>query len=551
MAVLYVAIAWVIMQVAGWFQDFSLLPEGAGEVLLTLLLIGFPIALLLSWFYQVTPDDISGDSLPRLPNGAAVGRTPDFVVIAVLAAALILFAVDKWWDPTPSEASVAVLPFHDMSIDQSQEYFADGLSAEILNTLTHVQYLRVISRSSSFSYKGRDVTSAQIAEELDVDHILDGTVTKIENQVRITAQLIEARSNSQVWTQTFDRDFEDVFAIQDEIAAAVVDALRIRLVREMPDTSTTDPEVYELYLHGKFLNIRSREYDCEQAGVLLGQALELDPLFVPAWTELSYFYLVACPDVPMDFDEITENGRYAAQQALTIEPNNALAHSLLARVAMNHDWDFRSAADHINKALEINSGDTRILVDAARLARIFNNLGEAVRLARRAAAREPTVPRHFHALGLYQYLSGEADKAIDSLRKALRLGPDSQDIRMELSMAYLALGDPQTALEIIREETNDAWRLTGEAIIQFELGATRESDAALQQMIEEHKDHYAYQIAWVYSSRGEIDEAFHWLDESYRIRDPGLSEVLAEPLLANLRDDPRWDQLVTKLGLVH
>jgi TolB-like protein len=294
MALLYVVAAWLVMQVAEVLIGLVNLPDWLGPTLLTLLAIGFPIALIFSWFFEVTPEGLSlekdvpaGQSITR-----ATGRRMDFVLIAILAAGLILFAYDKWWPRGPEELSIAVLPFENMSEDPNQEYFSDGISEEILNLLAQIRPLKVIARTSSFAFKGKTEGIAAIAQELNVRHILEGSVRKAGNRVRITAQLIDARDSSHLWSQTFDRDYsaENLFYVQSEIARAITDRLRMTLTGEdearLANVPTKNTEAYAAYLLGRQRLTDRKVEGLADAVTQFARAIELDPQFAGAYSGL-------------------------------------------------------------------------------------------------------------------------------------------------------------------------------------------------------------------------------------------------------------------------
>ena len=293
MAVLYAVAAWVILQVAEVLIELAKLPDWIGTTTLWLLAVGFPIALIFSWFYEITSEGISLEKdVDRAESITHVtGRRLDFIVISLLCAAVILFAYDKWWMDGQPQQSIAVLPFVNMSDDASNEYFSDGISEELLNLLTKIPELRVISRSSAFSYKGKGIDIPTIAAQLNVTHVLEGSVRKAGNRVRITAQLIEARTDTHLWSETYDRSLDNIFAIQDEIATAVVEQLKVVLLHDAPIARETNPEAYALYLQGLHLRRQNTARSLEQAQTLLQQALASDPGYAAAWDELSSVYI--------------------------------------------------------------------------------------------------------------------------------------------------------------------------------------------------------------------------------------------------------------------
>ena len=305
MAVLYVAATWLIMQVAEVVFSLGGLPKWTGPALLLVLAIGFPIALIFSWFYELTPDvlDIEDDAETVARPSYIGGRRLDFIAIAVLSAALIVFAADKWLPRGPLAQSIVVLPFANLSNDPSQEYFSDGISEELLGVLARIPDMRVISRTSAFSFKARHVPLADIASELRVAHVLDGSVRMAGDRVRITAQLIDAQSDTQLWAETFDREFEDIFAIQDEIAEAVIEALEVQLSGARPGVRETSPKAYALYLQGVHLANNLTIESLQQSNAILEDALAIDPDYAPAWDHLANNYVFLAGYGFMPFEE--------------------------------------------------------------------------------------------------------------------------------------------------------------------------------------------------------------------------------------------------------
>jgi TolB-like protein len=356
MAVLYVVAAWLVMQVAEVLIGLGALPESTGQWILGLLAIGFPIALIFSWFFEITPEGLSlekdvaeGQSITR-----ATGRRMDFVIIAILSAGLILFAYDKWWPRGPPELSVAVLPFVNMSADPEQEYFSDGISEELLNLLAQIQGLKVIARTSSFSFKGKDVDIATMAQQLNVRHILEGSVRKAGDRVRITAQLIDAQDSSHLWSQTYDRDYsaENLFYVQSEIARAITDRLRMTLTGDdevrLASVPTKNTEAYNEYLLGRHRLKDRKVDDLADAVQQFARAIELDPQFAGAWSGLvDACFLYGnysggqsnehCPPSPAELEQL-------ARKALELDPESGEAWISLGG-AIQNQMDFSSFED--------------------------------------------------------------------------------------------------------------------------------------------------------------------------------------------------------------
>jgi TolB-like protein len=554
MLVLYVVSAWLIMQVAEVVIGLAKLPDWIGPGILGLLAIGFPIALTFSWFYELTPEGVKleKDIDPAESITHVTGRRLDFIVISLLCAAVILFAYDKWWTSGPPVQSIAVLPFENMSDDPDNEYFSDGMSEEILNLLAQVPGLQVTSRSSAFSFKGQNLDVPTMAAKLNVAHVLEGSVRKSGNQLRITAQLIEVAADTHLWSKTFDRELKNVFAIQDEIAAAVVDALQITLLGEAPKATETNPEAYTLYLQARYFINQFNAESFQQAETLLERALAIDPVFAPAWTTLGIVYRQqADPFGLRPVDEGNELARQTIQKALAIDPQYGPAYAALAGIEIDYDWDFAAATQHVQQALALNPGDFGILIKTAELNLLLGRTGEAIDLYRQAIILDPVSYLAHLYLGMSYEVAGRLDEAAESSRLAISLNPSGVFGNSFLGLVLLKQGDAPAALAAIEQEPSDFFRLVGMAIVQHALGDAGASDAALQEMIKCCAAVAAYQVAWVYAFRGEIDHAFDWLELAYDNRDGGLPFVLHSPRFVDLRGDPRWEPFLDKIGLPH
>ena len=553
MVVLYVIAAWLIMQVAEVLMSLAGLSAWAGRAILILLAVGFPIAVAFSWFYELTPEGVmlekDVDAAESITH--VTGRRIDFLVISLLCAAVILFAYDKWWIGPPPEKSIAVLAFTDLSPEGDQEYFSDGISEELLNLLAQIPELRVISRSSAFSFKGKNIAIPTVAEQLNVAHVLEGSVRKVGNRVRITAQLIEARTDTHLWSESYDRTLDDIFAIQDEIAADVVDALKITLLGKEPKATETNPEAYALYLQGRYFINQDTEESIKKAETLLKQALAMDSRSAPAWTELARVYMSQGGYGFRPVNEAYELARDAVQQALAIDPQYARAYAELAWVEMLYERDFAAAGQHQQRALALSPGDATSLEVAASLNTKIGHLDEAIDLYRQSIALDPVSPNQHLRLGRAFYFAHRLDEAADSLQMALSLSPGRIGGQYYVGWVLLAQGDVQAALVAMEQERHDGYRLTGTAVVQHALGDTVASDAALAELIEKEGVLAAYQIAMAYAFRGEINNAFDWLERAYDNGDTGLAHMLVDPLVANLHNDSRWEPFLDKMGLPH
>ncbi len=549
MAVLYAVTAWLTMQVADVLKDPANLPDWVGPTILGLLVVGFPIALILSWFYELTPGGISLEKdVDRAESITHVtGRRLDFIVISLLCAAVILFAYDKWWIGGPPQQSIAVLPFVNMSDDASNEYFSDGISEELLNLLTKVPELRVISRTSAFSYKGKDIDIPTIAEQLNVAHVLEGSVRKAGNQVRISAQLIEAQSDTHLWSETYDRTLDDIFAIQDEIAATVVEQLKITLLGDAPQVRPTNPEAYSLLLQARHFSRNVTAEGLEHANVLYEQALAIDPDYAPAWVGLAVNYNNLATNSYMPFDEGFRRAREAVNRALAVDPDNPAAYAHLGWIAMWYDHDLAAAASHYERALSVDPSNFAILANAALLLKGLGRLHEAVALLEYHAARDPVNPTAHYNLGLGYLSAGRWEESIAAQRTVLQLSPDYIGVHSFIGTALLMVDDAEAALEAMSQEPSEAYRWLGLVMANHALGRTDAADAVLTELIEKYEQNWAYNIAYALAFRKDADRAFEWLDKAVEYGDPGLADIVAEVLFSHLHLDPRWTAFLERI----
>jgi TolB-like protein/Tfp pilus assembly protein PilF len=569
--------AWLIIQVAETVFPVYGLSDAAIRVVITLLAIGLVPAAVFAWAFELTPEGLKKErDVDRSQSiTPQTGRKLDRAIIIVLALAVGYFAIDKFVLNPLDEAktaervaqqveqarqagrtealidgyadrSIAVLPFVNMSGDAANEYFSDGISEELLNLLAQISELRVISRSSAFSFKGQTIEIPEIARRLNVAHVLEGSVRKSGNRVRITAQLIEARSDTHLWSQTWDRTLDDIFAIQDEIAAQVVDQLKVALLGDAPRVAETDPEAYALYLQARYLASKVSAETLTEAEGLLERALEIDPEYAVAWNALGNLYSIQAGRGMLPVDEGYERARAALDRALAIDPDFAAAHANLGWIAMN--GDLAQAARHVERALALDPTNPLALRYAAVLLRNLMRLDEAIALDEHMVAHDPVNPIGFSNLGFKYLYAGRWDEAIAAYRDALRLSPGYIGAQFYIGVALMLSGLPEAAHEAMLQERFDAFRHLGLAMVRHTLGQAEGSEQELTAVIEKYEHHAAYNIAYVYAWRGEIDRAFSWLDKAVEFSDPGLSEIPGWPLFESLHDDPRWLPFLRSIG---
>ena len=580
-AIAYAVVAWLLLQVSDTLVPALHLPEWFLSGVALLLILGFPVALLFAWAYEMTPDGLKKerDIEQSLSIKKVVGRKLDFVIIGLLAVALGYFSFDKFvLDPQrdavllesagqqnaettteliqmdqPAESaqpSIAVLAFVNMSDDSGNEYFSEGLSEELLNLLVKIPELKVAARTSSFSYKDKDVSVAQIGAELNVTHILEGSVRKAGNRVRITAQLIKADDGFHLWSETFDRTLDDIFVIQDEIAKAVVGELKISLLGAMPEGRKTDPEVYSLYLQGNYFNNLRGEENLEKAFAALEQALAIDPDYAPAWVSINLTHAYQMVYEPRPKEESLALQFEAIQRALAIDENLASAWAALAYQKRSYDWDWQGAKVAIDKALQLEPNNVHVIGPAASIAGTFGRLSESIELFEKNVALDPLRLSSLRALGIRYLTAGRTDDAFNVFHRVQALNPDYPSIHGDLARTYLLNGDPKNALLEVEKTPDRFFYLYGKASILSTLGNEAEAQSIMNELLKTSAYESPGPMASVYAWRGENDSAFQWLELAYEKHDFRLVFFLGNVWFRNLTTDPRYAIFVEKMGLL-
>jgi TolB-like protein len=445
--------------------------------------------------------------------------------------------------------SIAVLPFLDMSEKHDQEYFSDGLTEELIDRLAHSPDLKVIARTSAFAFKGKNEDARDIAAKLGVANLLEGSVRKSENALRITAQLIRARDGAHLWSQSYDRNEANIFQIQEEIAATVSSALQAALSGQAAAARTSNnPEAYNAFLRGKYFYERTAPGDMERSIAAYRDALRLDPNYALAWVGLAraFNWLGIAGQLPPQ--EAHARALEAANKALTIDPNLADAHRSLAALAANYDFDFEQYRRETARALELDPQldlGTWAAVDALAAGRT----AEAVAAAQRVVARDPlSVAGHLN-LAITLYNDGRFADAEAATQHIFELNPSAELAHLALARILLAQKRPDKALEALGHETNDIYRQIGQVDVLWALGRRSESSALLQSYEQHYADKQAVNIAASYVQRGDPDAAFRWLDRAYENREPELGIIRGLWDFRELHGDPRYQALLARLKL--
>jgi TolB-like protein/Tfp pilus assembly protein PilF len=454
---------------------------------------------------------------------------------------------------TIPEKSVAVLPFLDMSEKKDQEYFSDGLSEELIDMLVKVPELRVPARTSSFYFKGKPTTIKDIAAALGVAHILEGSVRKSGNTLRITAQLIRVDNGYHVWSETYDRKVDDIFKVQDDIAGAVVAALKSSLlVGVHPNgVGTSNVAAYELYLQARAIYFRSGvKEDLEKIIDYLHRSLKLDSAFAPAWALLS----VAenrMGDFSLSADQQLkgiEDARRSAQRALSIDDKLPEAHTSMARVLLT-DQNWRGALLETQRAIELDPANAYALYWMGNILTATGDLKQAIEFYERSVAKDPLNPHVYRNLGAARFAAGQFVAAEEALRKSLDLSPNELSAHASIGQIMLATSRESEALAEFERDHDDLYRLQGRALALFSMGRKVEAATTLRELEQRYAGNQPYQMAAAYAYFGNLDRSFAALEQARNQKDGSLWAVTTDPLLKNLRSDPRYRAFLRKMKM--
>ena len=486
------------------------------------------------------------------------------LVLAMLAVGIWLYRSIKSTAPSPATVaqqpiptksqtpSIAVLPFVDMSPNKDQEYFSDGLAEELLNDLSQIPGLRVTARTSSFSFKGKNARISDIGKELNVSSILEGSVRKDGKNVRITVQLINVKDGFHLWSETYDKELEDVFTVQEEIARKVAGALKVTLLGQKifsPLSKNVNVEAYNAYLKGRYFWERQTKEDLEKAVGYFQKAIELDPGYAPGWVGLASTHHIQAVNAYVPVDEGFRKARHEVENALKLDPHLAQAHARMGWIQRMHDWDWTGANESCKRALELEPENTTALRLAAALTGTLGRLEEAIKLDHRAIELDPLNAISYVSLGNYAYRAGRLKEAEEAFRKVLELSPQYPGAHMSLGQIYLAQSKPGAALAEMHKEPEPGWKVFGLALAYHAAGKKKEADAAMAELSQKYQNDYAFQIAELHAFRDEPDQAFHWLERSYAQHDGGLPGMKGDPLLRSIKDDPRYTAFLKKMNL--
>ncbi|MGO9718094.1 MAG: TIR domain-containing protein [Steroidobacteraceae bacterium] len=524
----------------------------------------------------VTPETAPTPRAPAPSTPARSSKRTAIIVTSLMGLAITWFAIDRLWlsgrgaaptsvptaavpspapapaAPTIPEKSVAVLPFADMSEKKDQEYFADGMAEEVIDLLAKVPGLHVPARTSSFYFKGKSTKIPDVAREIRVAHVLEGSVRRSGNRIRVTAQLVRADTGYYLWSETYDRDIHDVFKVQDDIANSVVQALQITLMggplrREEGGTHNLD--AYQLYLQAVSLVRQNTRQSLEAANGCLNQAIKLDPTFGLAWAEMARVEMAQTDNSYLLPAQGFERARQHARHALQLSAGLKEAHSVLQYVHRTYDWDWAASEAEGRQVLSTDSTNPTALVYAGMLAYTLGRADDAVRLLRASLDRDPVNTQTIFSLGIALYLAGRFADAEATYRKLLQIEPSFSWTHEYLAKTLLAEGKPDLALAMAEQEAEEVNRLDILPIVLEAAGRKAEADEALNTLSTKYANTEAFFVAMSYAYRNDHDLALQWLDRAYKQKDDSLVEIVGEPLFKNLADDPRYKAFLRKMNL--
>jgi TolB-like protein/tetratricopeptide (TPR) repeat protein len=595
--ILYLVVCWLILDPVHVLFHMLDVPVWANRLVVILMAVGFPAVLVFAWAYEITPEGLkpTAEVDPYRSIRQQTAQRLNRAIVVVMAVALAYFIIDKFWvskqltpQPTASAAqetaahahaapgtaasateaafappphSIAVLPFVNISGDKEQEYFSDGLTEELLNSLSRISELQVTARTSSFYFKGEHADLATIARKLNVAAVLEGSVRRSTHTVRVTAQLVNAVTGFHLWSQTYDRDVGDVLKVQTEIADAVTSALKVTLLGDVAARvelgGTRNPAAFDAYLRGLKASRRIHAgQDYETAISAYTEAIRLDPGYALAiaarslaLTSNAGFYEMG-PAASASY----ASAQTDARRAIGLAPGLAEAHLALASVLFNETLDFARAADEYQRAMSLAPGNALVARSYARFAVFMGHTDAGIAAARRAVQLDPLNPLVYRALSSVLTFSRRYSAAIDAAQQALALDPDNPAVRAIRGLAYYGLGDYESARASC-EATPTAADTAGPshylevclAMTYEKLGRHADAEATLRSVRSWYGDSGGYQYAEIYAQWGDTFRALAWLDSAMRLHDTGLSGLKIDPLLDPLRKEPRFQAIEREL----
>ena len=569
----YVAAAFALLQGIDIVAQRFGWPGQTMRFVIIALSVGLFVTLVLAWYHgERGAQRATGTELLILALLLAIGGGLLWRFVSIAGGPTEQSGAARASAESQSEVnakSVAVLAFANLSDDKGSEYFSDGISEELLTVLQKIPGLHVAARTSAFSFKGKNATAQEIGQKLGVAHLVEGSVRKAGDAVRIAARLTQANTGEEQWSENYTRNLKDVFAVQTEIAQTIVEQLRGQLtggatnpttkaeiqaeVRAAEKGGTKNVEAHEAYLQGRFFLNRHSEKETDQARTAFERAVELDPKFALGWAGLAQTHVWDCNYATeggqKGFNEHLAAARNAVERAIAIEPDLPDALYPKAMIETNFDYNWKGAAETLHKALALAPQDPALLMEAGNLAQARGELTQGLDLFRRAVASDPVNAQARAFLASSLSGSGHQEEARAEYAREIELNPSAPNSYAGMGTTYLLQGKFEEAATVAQKDIADWGRLLMVSCARWGQKRIPESDAALAELIAKFSETGAYQIAEVYGYRNDKDQAFEWLERARRQRDAGLPGLRADTLLPNLHDDLRWDAFLRKMGL--
>lgn len=555
-AIAYIVGGWALSQGIAQVLPVFDVPNWAIRALVLVIVLGFPVALACAWLFEMTPEGLkrTEDVDPAKPH--SVHGPWIYIVLISAAVSVSLFFLGRYSAPRPNKMSakksVAVLPLLNESGNPQDEYFSDGLSEELIAALGQIKGLKVIGRSSSFRFKDRKEEPKVIGEKLGVNTLLEGTVRKQGDRVRIVAALVNAGDGITLWTRTFDRELKDIFALQQEIADAVADSLKVALLgagaASMQAAAPSNAEAHNAYLQAHFHLLRRNVEGYRKAITYFDEAIRLDPNYALAYAERAEAETLLgdlTGERPITYPKALSD----AERAVALAPSLAEAHAALGWVRFFVEWKFADGLNELQRAKDIAPANPTANDLLGRVIVYVGRFNEAERQVRYGAEIDPLSVSAYFNLARVLFNAGKLDESEAAGRKVVELQPTASSSHRFQTLVEVERHDGAAALREAQQEPDENFHRFELALAHYLLGNQKEADSFLADLIARAHDRLAYQIAEVYAVRGEADKAFEWLQTAFDQHDGGMLSLMVDPLLRNLRGDPRYKDLVSKLGM--
>jgi len=565
-AVAYAVVGWLLIQVATQVFPFLEIPNWMIRLVILLTAFGFPVALIIAWAFELTPEGIKRTEDADAARQHSRGGVWIVVILIAASLSLGLFFLGRYTAGTTPprlsgaaaamnpQKSIAVLPLVNTSGDPGNEYFSDGLSEELIAVLAKIPDLKVIGRSSSFLFKGKSDDSKSIGEKLGVAHLIEGSVRKQGDRVRIVAELINAHDGRSLWSETYDRELKDIFAVQNEIATAVADQMKVKLLGQSARTeavgSSENPEAHNAVLQSDFYFQQQTADSVRKSISFLQEAVRLDPNYALAYSKLSqawrqYAASFAIDDASKAYGE----ARQAANKAVSLAPDSVDVRMTVALLAMNPELDFPAAEKEFRQVLQSSPNNAAAKNGLTLSLLAQGRFTEAEEACRQALLLDPLLTNLWFNLGRITVGTGRYNEAGEAFHKGLELQPNASRFHTYLATLDVLQNRPAQATANAQLENEGFWRDFAVALVQQAQGDQSAAEARLKDFIAKDSNGGAFQIAVLYAIRKEPDQMFKWLDTAYDTRDSGLTQLAVTPFFLPYRDDPRFTALCQKLNV--